>query len=165
MSLLRVLLPAAAAALLGFGLYAGCALVPFGLGRPSVRDAGPAAEALWAERLDAQQQALARGCAVSEQIRCDLIEGRLTFRQAIAALAEEDARRPPQARSRFDLLPGRNDEERYGRATLICVENRLRDDPRRDAVVARLRAELDDLLAASGGRQPTAPSSSSLPGD
>jgi hypothetical protein len=65
-------------------------------------------------------------------------------------------------RIRFDLFPGRNDEERWWRATVTWVDNRLEDDPRRTAVVARLRAELQDLLAASGGSH--APGASSQPG-
>jgi hypothetical protein len=155
MSPFRVLF-AGAAALLGVGLYAGLALFPGGPARPrSFRDVDPAAEAVRTERLDAQHEALGHCLAVRAQVHADLAEGRLTLREAVALLREEDAgRRPPLMHVRINLFPGRDDEERWCRAAIFYVQSTLEGDPRRDAVVARLDAELQDVLAASGGRQP-----------
>jgi hypothetical protein len=152
MSPFRVLV-ACAAAVLGVGLYAGLALVPGGPARPrSFRDVDPAAEAVRAERLAAQHEALGRCVAFREQVHADLAEGRLALREAVALLREEDAgRRPPVMHVRIDLFPGRDDEERWCRSAIFYVQSTLEGDPRRDAVVARLDAELQGVLAASGG--------------
>ena len=142
------LLFAGAVALVAVVLYAAWAVSPEGLGRWPAHAVAPAAEAERAQRLAAQGEALLRHVAVSNEIRQELIAGRLTLREAAAALAEENAGRPASARLRVDLLPGRDDEERWCRSTVTWVGNMMGEGPRRDAALARLRAELDDLLAA-----------------
>ena len=155
MSAVRILFAAAAAALLAVGLYAGWALFPGSLGPPSIRAVDPAAEAERAERLAAEQEAIAHCIATREQIHQGLAEGRLSLPRAVALLREEDAgRRPPVRHLRVDLFPGRDDEERWCHAAIEYVQNLMADDPRRDATLARLRAELKDHLTARAGTPP-----------
>ncbi len=149
MFLLRVLVPAAVAALLGFGLYAGCALLPCGFASPSLRGVSPAEVARRAEQLDADRATLADSLRECDAIRWEVIEGRLTVRQAAAAFAEDNARRPPALRRQPHPLFGRTEEEAWCQLVIGSVENLLWLDPRRDAVVARLRAELEADRAAA----------------
>jgi hypothetical protein len=159
----RALLTGTVAALLGVGLYAGCARLAGEFRKsPSGLDVDLLEVARRAERLEAGNVALHASLRRGDAIRRELIEGRLTLREAAAALAEEDARRPDWVRSRPELLPGRTQEERWLHLTLTSVENMLWQDPRRDAVLTRLRAEFQDLLTASAGRQSPGPEA---PGD
>jgi hypothetical protein len=143
---LRVLLPAAA--LLGFGLYAGCALLTGALDGPPTRRVDVAAVFRRAERLEADRAALEDSLRQADAIRRELIAGDLTLRQAAAAFAEDNARRPPALRRQPHPHFAGTEEERWCVVVIASVENLLWLDPRRDAVVARLRAELEDTRAA-----------------
>jgi hypothetical protein len=163
MSPLRVLLPAAAAALLGFSLYAGYALLSCHLDRPGMRDVDPAGETWRAERLAAEGAALKESLRRGDEIRRELIAGRLTLRQAVAALAKENALRPPAVRAQPYLRRAATEEECWCLVVIGSVESMLWLDPSRDAVVARLRAEYEAIRAAREGR-PSAVASSTTPG-
>jgi hypothetical protein len=55
---------------------------------------------------------------------------------------------PPVPSRRYDRYPGRSLVERVARHVVELVETRLKGDPRRDKVLARLAAELAELAAA-----------------
>jgi hypothetical protein len=102
------------------------------------------------QQLVAQRQELFRGVEIRRQIRVDLIEGRRTYAQAVAASIAEDAERPPALRSRVEYLPGRSKEEQFSWMLLSHLTHELRDNPRQANTLPRLREQCRRHLASLG---------------
>jgi hypothetical protein len=102
--------------------------------------------------LEADHVLLTKSMQVTEKIREDLVAGRLTLREAVTALAAENAARPPRLRIRTEYFPGDTEGERLARSTVERVAKGLAEKPGGAAVIARLQAELKEYLAAQGGR-------------
>jgi hypothetical protein len=82
------------------------------------------------------------------KITADLIEGRLSLCAAADALRAVRDSKPARLRAQDDYPPERASEEYFVRRAFRGAEIELRDDPRREAILARLQAELDDFLCA-----------------
>jgi hypothetical protein len=108
--------------------------------------------------LDADIKLLLDSTAITQQVRDDLIAGRLSLRQALSALKAEDARRPPHLRRRLcPYVSGRTPEERYARG---LVQQLKRDQPYTSVFAARLaeiEKELEQYLADEERNARTAP--------
>jgi hypothetical protein len=86
---------------------------------------------------------------VKEEAVRDVIAGRLALREAAGRFAAAEAGRPSHTRTPPEQFPGATAAERRCRQVIHHVQERLDDDPdRRDAVVARLEAELRHDRAA-----------------
>jgi hypothetical protein len=105
-----------------------------------------------AAALDADHVLLTRSMRATERIREDLVAGRLTLRQAAAALAAQNAARPARLRIRTEYFPGDTEEERFARSTVERIARGLGTQRGGAAVMARLQAELEEYLAAKEGR-------------
>jgi hypothetical protein len=99
--------------------------------------------------LDALFQRLHASTEVIRQIHEDLIERRLSFAQALAALRAEYARRPPVLRPQL-AHHGRSAEERLCWTMLGYLRVYLADDPRRDSALPRIRAQGRRYLVGLG---------------
>jgi hypothetical protein len=110
-----------------------------------------------AELLEADHVLLNRSMRATERIREDLVAGRLTLRQAAAALVALNAARPARLRIRTEYFPGDTEEERFARSTVERVGRSLAADPGGAAVMARLEGELKEYLAEKEGRRPRPP--------
>jgi hypothetical protein len=75
-----------------------------------------------------------------------LIEGRLSLRAAAAAMCAVGENKPAHLRIVEGRLPEQAVEEHYVRRAFKWADYTLIDDPRREAVMTRLQAELDDYL-------------------
>ena len=84
----------------------------------------------------------------STKIIAELIEGRLSLCAAADALRALHESKPAHLRIKEDRPPEQSVEEYFVRRALRGAELDLKDDPRRDAILARLQAELDDYLYA-----------------
>jgi hypothetical protein len=84
----------------------------------------------------------------NRKIISELIEGRLSLRAAADALRAVRESKPARLSSVNDCPPEQFAEEYFVRRAFRGAEITLKDDPRRDAVLARLHAELDDFLYA-----------------
>jgi hypothetical protein len=107
-----------------------------------------AGEARRATQLDAESKLLAESSTACDEIRHALIEGHITLPQAVDALRAENARRPATVRTRVNLFRGCTEEEHYAYQTLSYLNVALEEeDPaRREAVLTRIRAELEEML-------------------
>jgi hypothetical protein len=88
-----------------------------------------------------------------DRLTGEVIAGRLSLPEAAARFRALEAGRPNRyCRTRTDLFPGGSEGERYCRAVITRVVNRLHaEDPAREQEVsARVEAELRDLLARDG---------------
>jgi hypothetical protein len=139
-------------ALLVAALYVGLTALSACMDRvgPPVR-CSLAEEEQRAAALDADHLLLTRSIQVMEKIREDLVAGRLTLRQAVTALAAENAARPARLRIRTEYFPGDTEEERLAHSTVERVARGLVERPGSATALARLRAELDEFLADTGG--------------
>jgi hypothetical protein len=77
-----------------------------------------------------------------------LIEGRRSLRDAADALRALRESKPARLCVKDDRPPEHGVEEYFVRRAFRGAEIALKDDPRRDAILARLHAELDDFLRA-----------------
>jgi hypothetical protein len=82
-----------------------------------------------------------------------LIDGRLSLRAAAAAMRAVGASKPAHLRIPEEHLPEQAVEEHYVRRAFKWANYTLTDDPRHDAVLERLRAELDDYLSMQEGQR------------
>jgi hypothetical protein len=106
------------------------------------------------EQLETDRGLLFPGISEREKLTNELIEGRISLRVAAMDLREHYERKPPYLRQRVACSPGQTLEEYFLRQVLLWVEVALRDDPRRDAVLARLRSELHKCLDSQSMAQP-----------
>jgi hypothetical protein len=77
-----------------------------------------------------------------------LIEGRRSLRAAADAMRVVRESKPPHLCVQADCPPEQSVEEYFIRKAFRGAEYTLMYDPRRDAILARLQAELDDYLYA-----------------
>jgi hypothetical protein len=77
-----------------------------------------------------------------------LIEGRRSLRDAADAMRLVGESKPPHLCVKADCPPEQFAEEYFIRKAFRSADYTLTDDPRRNAVMARLQAELDDFLYA-----------------
>ncbi|HEY7153401.1 MAG TPA: hypothetical protein VH575_05535 [Gemmataceae bacterium] len=84
----------------------------------------------------------------NRKITADLIEGRRSLCDAADALRALRESKPAHLCSAEDHPPEQFVEEYFVRRAFQGAEYNLRDDPRRNAVLERLQAELDDFLCA-----------------
>jgi hypothetical protein len=106
------------------------------------------------ERLEDDRAILMPIVAEREKIVRDLIEGRRSLRDAAAALRHESESKPPHLRESALRPQGQSIEEYFVRLAFLRAENELKDDSRRDAVLTRLRSELQDFLSEQATAQP-----------
>lgn len=106
------------------------------------------------EQLEADRTFLNYTTVEKVTITADLIEGRLSLCAAADALRQECESKPPHLREQALRPPGQSIEEYFVRLALLRADVELTGDPRRDVVLARLRAELRDYLYAQAGAQP-----------
>jgi hypothetical protein len=99
-------------------------------------------------QLEADKTILARLIDENVVIIDALIEGRLSLHAAADALRALRESKPPRLRTKEDRPPEHGVEEYFVRMAFRGAEIALKDDPRRDAILARLQAELDDFLCA-----------------
>jgi hypothetical protein len=138
-------------ALLVAALYVGLTALSAWMDRvgPPVR-CNLAEEEQRAAVLDADHVLLTKSMQVTEKIWEDLAAGRLTLRQAVTALAAENAARPPRLRIRTEYFPGDTEEERLAHLTVERIARSLGERPGSATALARLRAELEEFLADTG---------------
>ena len=96
-------------------------------------------------RIDADRSEFRHYYAVNDVINCDLIEGRVSLREAVAAMRAEQEDRPPGYPSPVEGFPGRSVEERYMRLAILRTSNRLGQSSRKGEVLQHLHAELQAL--------------------
>jgi len=99
-------------------------------------------------QLEADKTILSRLIGENAVILDALIEGRLSLRAAADALRALRESKPAHLCSKDDRPPEQSVEEYFVRRAFRGAELALRDDPRRDAILERLQAELDDFLCA-----------------
>jgi hypothetical protein len=99
-------------------------------------------------QLEADKTTLSRIIGENVVIIDALIEGRLSLRAAADALRALRESKPAHLCSAEDHPPQQLVEEYFVRRAFRGAEVALRDDPRRDAILERLQAELDDFLCA-----------------
>jgi hypothetical protein len=85
------------------------------------------------------------------EIRADMIEGRLNFDEGVEALRAENARRPRGLQVYTAGQRGRTEDERFCRLLIMQVKVVLEGDPRRPAVLARMKNEFRRRLARRAG--------------
>jgi hypothetical protein len=98
--------------------------------------------------LDARRQVLLRASQARRQIHVDLIEQRLTYAEAVAALRAENEQRPLP--SHLYPFPGRTREEKYSWMLLLQIAWHLADSPQPTPVMPRIRAQCRRHLARIG---------------
>jgi hypothetical protein len=149
MTPVRLILPGAVLALAVAGLGLCGALAGAGASALLSGDLqGAFCEARRGARLDADSKLLTESSAACDEIRQALIDGHITLPQAVDALRAENARRPLPVRTQVGLFQGRTEVEHYAYHALAYVNAVLQGEApdRREAVLNRLRAELEDML-------------------
>jgi hypothetical protein len=136
----------------GGALRAGCSL----LDPESGWDSLPLLRQVRAERergrrLDAADQLVLRNSPATDVIRAELYDGRLSLLEAVARYRAATGWWPPSIRQHLQGYPGSSEEERYARHLIARADNDLKDDPRREAIIARLEAELRRYLTGQAG--------------
>jgi hypothetical protein len=96
--------------------------------------------------LAADRKLLLESMKVTQQVRADLVAGRLSLRQALFALKAEDARRPPYLRRRSSLS-GRTPQERYARGLVEQLNREARYNLVPQARLGEIEKELEQYLA------------------
>jgi hypothetical protein len=113
------------------------------------------AEAERAERLDEEREATLRRLAAKERTVEETLAGRLTLLRAAARFRDTNAGVTADYRRAWLLTTrGGSDEERYCRQVLRFVEEEVRGRADGAAVLARLRAQLDEARARGDLRLP-----------
>jgi hypothetical protein len=130
---------AVAGAVVGGAIYFACAnwSQPDWVGVP--------AEGERLDRLEADRERLEHRREVIRALATALAEGRLSLREAAAALRAENLSSPPHLAMHVEYLPGATEEERYCRAMLRHVRAQLEGDGRLPALLARLESEAEAL--------------------
>jgi hypothetical protein len=102
------------------------------------------------QKLDADQQIILHSREVIEQIVTDLIDGRLSLREAAANLRTENEQRSSRLRMGSMLLPVDQTEEHFCRLAIEWIKGRLsaHKDPRLLDVVRRLEGDLRAYLVS-----------------
>jgi hypothetical protein len=92
------------------------------------------------ERIEEDKTVIFRTAQLRKEIIARLVQGSLSLQEAADAVRDDFESRPERLRPCYppDVPP----EERYPRTVLAWVQIDLSDDPRRDEVLKRLRAEL-----------------------
>jgi hypothetical protein len=103
-----------------------------------------------AERLEVYKQVVFWTTGKRSAIASDLIAGRLTLFEAAAGFRAVRQVREKYVQPASVSFPGQTEDEQLCRQVLVSVEARLRGDPARAAVVARLRKELQEHLERYG---------------
>ena len=106
------------------------------------------------EQLESDRAVLNSTTVEKVKIIADLIEGRVSLCAAGDALRQECESKPPHLREQELRPPGQSIEEYFVRLALLRADVALADDPRRDAVLTRLRAELRDYLYSQATAKP-----------
>jgi hypothetical protein len=94
------------------------------------------------DRLTTDFECMARRQEGLRYLATDVADGRMTLREAAAAVRVDDLSSPPHLRMHVEYLPGRSEEERYCRSLLGHVRTVLEGDPRAPSTLARLEGEL-----------------------
>ena len=103
-------------------------------------------------QLEADAAILSRSVDEDIKITAELIEGRLSLCAAADALRALHESKPAHLRIKEDRPPEQSVEEYFVRRAFRGAELDLKGDPHRDAILARLQAELDDYLYAQAVR-------------
>ena len=107
------------------------------------------------DQLERDLRALDRRSFAKIEVARDAIAGRLTLFEAAARFRAVDADAPDRLRRGWRVgLKGGSDEERYCRQVLCYVETLTWGGDGDPAVVARLRAQVDEALARGDLRLP-----------
>jgi hypothetical protein len=110
------------------------------------------------QELDKLYQALRQRVAEKERLAAQVAEGRLALPDAAARFRDLDRQPPPFYWDRFRRsYPGCSDEERHCREVISYVQALRGRSGQGAVVVARLEAELRDLLDRGDLRLPEAP--------
>jgi hypothetical protein len=105
------------------------------------------------EALDREGEVVHRRMAAKRVVVADLAAERLTLLEAAARFRDLNALSPDSLHYVRTCYPGTTDEERLCRQVIAWTETELHERRADDAerVVARLRAELGELLGRDGG--------------
>jgi hypothetical protein len=97
-----------------------------------------------------------RRATAKQRLAVEVVEGRLPLVEAAMGFRDLDEQPPPFNWQGFrDSFPGASDDERHCRQVLSYVWGELQDRPDADpALLGRLEAELQDLLARGDFRLP-----------
>ncbi|HEY7314415.1 MAG TPA: hypothetical protein VH643_34020 [Gemmataceae bacterium] len=106
------------------------------------------------EQLESDRAVINSSTVEKVKIIADLIAGRLSLCGAADALRQECENKPPHLREQELRPSGQSIEEYFVRLAFLRADVELTDDPRRDVVLTRLRAELRDYLYAQATAQP-----------
>jgi hypothetical protein len=139
-------------ALAGSALRAGCSCFDPDSGWGGLPVLGVIqAEHERAMQLDAEHEIVERNTPAADRIRLELYDGRLSLLQAVADFRAATTWWPRSFQDRIDEFPGSTAEERYCRYLIQRARTDLENDPRGEAVVARLEAQFQEYLT---GRAP-----------
>jgi hypothetical protein len=106
------------------------------------------------DELDAQLRATEQRMACKNEVALDLIDGRITLREAIAAFRSANTNNRyfiPVMRYRY---PNASEDELHARNVLDTIVGLLDRDPRREEILAHLYADLEAITnhaAPAGG--------------
>jgi hypothetical protein len=97
-----------------------------------------------------------RRAVAKQRLTVEVVEGRLSLVEAATGFRDLDEQPPPfDWRAFRDAFPGASDDERHCRQVLCYVGGELQGRPGADpALLGRLEAELQDLLARDDFRLP-----------
>jgi hypothetical protein len=114
-------------------------------------------EAQREESLRSEGVVLLDSTKTARQILGDLDAGRLSLREAAAALRAEHEGRPSRFRLPVHPLPGESVDECYMREIVRDAEVRLESDSSRHELLKRLRTEFQATRSHEEGRDVTSP--------
>jgi len=102
------------------------------------------------EEMEEAGKPMLRALYIKNRVTCELVDGRMTLRQATSIFRYLHETPPVDHTGMF---PGATPEEQYGRNVLMWARAEQSIYPKRVAVrvVERLEAELQELLAGPGG--------------
>jgi hypothetical protein len=116
------------------------------VGSVNLARTGGASEFERLERLTADREYVDRRQESVRALAADVVAGRLSLRGAAEDLRLLDVNSPEHLRLHIEYQDGRTEEERHCRSMVAHVRAYLGHDDRAPAVLARLEAELDDLV-------------------
>lgn len=120
---------------------------------PPDDSAVPAAERAAGDDLDARLAACQRRTAARFAAAHELADGRLDLAGAVVRVRAADGGTQLEP-AILRVYPGRTTGERYARNVIVFTVTTLWNDPRRQAVSARLAADLAWLIADGGPADP-----------
>ncbi len=97
--------------------------------------------------LDAELRATEQRMACKNEIALDLVDGRITLREAIAAFRAANASNRYFSTVMRLRYPGASEDEMQAHNVLDTALGVLDDHPRRDEILARLGADIEALKA------------------